>query len=127
PPAPSPQPNGRSRRCSNERATRSGPPPPGSPHWPTSPHTHQPKTSRSRRKPNQRVNNRQALNVQLAGTVGVRYGATHGQIPSQVTAYDGTDRCTSQTDSAGSIPVTRSNQYLPSSSSLSALITRASQ
>jgi Rhodopirellula transposase DDE domain len=87
PPAPSPQPNGRSRRCSNERATRSNPPPPGSPHWPTSPHTHQPKASRSRRKPNQRVNNRQTLNVISRGRL--RYlTATHGQPLGQVSAVN---------------------------------------
>ena len=34
--------------------------------------------------------------------------ATQGQVPSQVTADSGTDRCTSQADSAGSDPVTRS-------------------
>ena len=60
---PSPQPNGRSSHCSHGPATPSSPPRPSSPPWPISPHMQQLRASRSRPRPNQRVNNRQALSV----------------------------------------------------------------
>ena len=60
-PAPSPPPNVRSSPCSTRPATTSSPPDPSSPPWPTSPHTPSPTASTSPPRPNQRVNNRQAL------------------------------------------------------------------
>ena len=65
-----------------------------------------------------RMSHWRAINPGVTGSMTVTSGASD----VQVRAFRGPDLLVSQADSAGSIPVTRSRQYLPSAGRLSVMI-----